>query len=54
MNALISRLVALLSVAIVLGGAAWCVQSLLGELAVLAWVGLGFLGFLGLMAKVNS
>lgn len=47
-------LVAILSVAIVLSLGVWGIQALMGEAAIFVWIGLGFFGFLGLMAKVNS
>ena len=49
-----NTLVAVVSVAIVAGLAAWGINAVLGEFAILVWIGLGFCGFLGLMAKINS
>lgn len=47
-------LVAIFSVTVVVGLGLWVVQAVMGEYATLAWIGLGFFGFMGLMAKVNS
>ena len=47
-------LVVILSVAVVVGLGVWAVQAIMGQFAILVWIGVGFFAFLGLMAKVNS
>lgn len=47
-------LVTIFSVAVVVGLAAWGVQTVMGEYAILVWLVLGFFGFMSVMAKVNS
>ncbi len=54
MNNIISLLVAIFSVAIVAGGAILGIQAVMGQWSILVWIVLGFFGFMGVMAKVNS
>lgn len=51
---MIHKLVALFSIAVVVALGALGVNAILGQWAILFWIGAGFFGFLGIMAKVNS
>jgi hypothetical protein len=54
MNAAISFVVAVVSVLIVVVCALVGIKFLLGQWAILAWIGLGWFGFLAVMKAVNA
>lgn len=54
MNAAISFLVAVVSVAFVIGITVYGVGAILGEYSILAWIVLGWCGFMTVMKAVNS
>lgn len=54
MNEFISGLVAVLSVALVVGAVLWGINHVMGNYAILAWVGLAWVAFITVMKAVNS
>ncbi len=54
MNAFISLVVAIVSVAIVAGLVIYGIHAVMGEWSILVWIGLAWCGFMSIMKVVNS
>ncbi len=54
MNAFISLVVSIVSVAIVVGAVIYGIHAVMGEWAILVWIGLGWCGFMSIMKIINS